>query len=90
MVLYTCKICFKNFKQKGHFIDHTEHRKKPCQPIINDILLSPPTIFKLNEKNIKNAPEKIELNIYKLTNIEQEIKIFQCEMCQSVFTPLEI
>ncbi len=31
MVTYTCPKCLKEFKQKGHFIDHTEKKKKPCQ-----------------------------------------------------------
>jgi hypothetical protein len=30
MVIYTCPNCLKEFKQKGHFIDHTERKKKPC------------------------------------------------------------
>jgi hypothetical protein len=33
MVIYTCPICCKEFKKISHFKDHTENKKKPCQPM---------------------------------------------------------
>ena len=33
MVNYTCEKCNKTFRQKCHYIDHTEHKKKPCNLI---------------------------------------------------------
>jgi uncharacterized Zn-finger protein len=42
MVNYTCTICLKHFKQKGHFIDHTEKRKNPCQPKNIETSIIPP------------------------------------------------
>jgi hypothetical protein len=50
MVEYTCPICNKNFKQKCHFINHTEKKKKPCNPILTKINLVP-------QKSPKNPPK---------------------------------
>ena len=38
MVIYTCLTCNKEFKQKSHYIDHTENKKKPCKQIKNVIV----------------------------------------------------
>jgi hypothetical protein len=32
MVNYTCPTCFKEFDRKSSFLNHTENKKKPCQP----------------------------------------------------------
>jgi hypothetical protein len=37
MVKYMCNVCLKEFKQKGHFIDHTERRKYPCKQIVTNL-----------------------------------------------------
>jgi DNA-directed RNA polymerase subunit RPC12/RpoP len=34
MVNYTCPTCNKEFKQKRHFIEHTQFKKKPCKQIL--------------------------------------------------------
>jgi len=57
MVEYTCPICNKNFKQKCHFINHTERKKKPCKPILTKInLVTPKT-----PKNPPKIPQKSPL-----------------------------
>jgi len=41
MVNYTCERCNKTFRQKCHYIDHTEHKKKPCKSQQNETSIKP-------------------------------------------------
>ena len=37
MVKYSCNICGRSFKQKGHYNNHI-NKKTPCKPIENKII----------------------------------------------------
>jgi hypothetical protein len=73
MVNYVCKNCLKEFKQKCHYIDHTEKRKKPCQQN-NEIIQNYSKLSKTNEILSKNEEilnkcnycTKVFSNIYNL------------------------
>jgi hypothetical protein len=81
MVNYTCNICLKTFKQKGHFVDHVKKRKKPCQPKTN--------IISQNPHNTTQPPQETTQN---LTNTEIENSTTQlkknneCEYCNTKFS----
>ncbi len=63
MVTHTCPICFKEFHKKTHYINHTEHKKKPCKPnisIVNENLQNFAEIdnkFAEINKNLQNFDE---------------------------------
>ncbi len=49
MVNYTCPICNKEFNKKSNFIEHTEKKKKPCKPNLQE--------FAENSKNLQEFAE---------------------------------
>ena len=56
MVKYSCNICGRSFKQKGHYNNHM-NKKTPCQPIENKIIEE-----KIQEK-LKELSEKGDISI---------------------------
>uniref|UniRef100_A0A6C0C5F2 C2H2-type domain-containing protein n=1 Tax=viral metagenome TaxID=1070528 RepID=A0A6C0C5F2_9ZZZZ len=56
MVKYSCEVCGKTFKQKGHYNNHI-NKKTPCKPIENKIIED-----KINEK-IQELSEKGDITI---------------------------
>ncbi len=75
MVLYTCEICNKTFKQKGHYRDHVEKKKKPCQ----QILTNPHKTLTKPSQNLTNFLQKPSfsdnsLNFNNDLNIEPDEK----------------
>ncbi len=90
MVKHICPTCFKEFKKKTHYINHTEHKKKPCKPKEPNLdnNSSNLDIFSQNLPNIQNITEKIII-LDKLKNTESliEPKINQNltneELCQN-------
>jgi len=56
MVKYSCNICGRSFKQKGHYNNHI-NKKTPCQPIENKIIEE-----KIQEK-LKELSEKGDISI---------------------------
>jgi hypothetical protein len=73
MVNYICPKCNKVFKQKGHYVDHTENKKNACDK--SDFLV-PPKSTNLPPKTTKNN-EKIKKE-YTLNNNE-------CNYCEKSF-----
>ena len=79
MVLYTCKNCLKEFKQKCHYIEHTEKRKNPCQEVrINniEIIQNYSNLTKTNEKLSKNMENLNKCNycskeFYNIYNLKK-------------------
>ncbi len=71
MVVHTCLNCGKEFKKKSDFIDHTEKKKKPCQPL-QEI---PPKTAENRRKNQKSA-KKSAKNGEILEYLKNEEKIF--------------
>ena len=45
MVFYTCPKCNKIFTKKSHFLNHAELKKKPCQPIQENLILNNPQLI---------------------------------------------
>jgi len=88
MIKYLCKTCNKEFKQKIHFINHTEKKKYPCNTniVINTsnslkIPQNPsnfpqnPSNFPQNPSLITQKPNKYECNFCKyLTNRKDNFK----------------
>ena len=64
MVEYNCPICNKTFKQKCHFINHTEKKKKLCKPILTKNSQKILKIPQNSSKFLKNKKkEYIQTNI---------------------------
>jgi hypothetical protein len=74
MVTYTCQTCFKTFKQKSHYIDHIEKRKKPCKQQYIE-----------NSQNSQNS-QKILTNICEITNSQKNLGNFECKFCFKTFS----
>lgn len=66
MVSYTCDICYKVFKQKGHYDSH-KARKRPCQK--ND------AIEKLVEQKVQEALAKTNAPDISATQSSQQIEL---------------
>ena len=72
MVKYICNVCLKEFKQKGHFIDHTERRKYPCKQNntnsqkITEVNIKTPDLTENKNEHSCNKCKKSFVNIYSL------------------------
>ena len=72
MVKYICNVCLKEFKQKGHFIDHTERRKNPCKQIntnlqkLTEINNKTPKLTENTNNHNCDKCNKSFVNIYSL------------------------
>ncbi len=78
MVKYTCPTCSKEFTRKSSFIDHTEHKKKPCKPIINiinNIDQKLPFLTNLQQNN-------------QVFSVKNEKKENICKHCDRTFTTI--
>jgi len=84
MTFYTCPVCAKIFKQKSHYSDHINKKKKPCKapiidapkPIINAQLCTNNEIIAPKiEVLVKNNQENTEKNQIKLS----------CDYCNKSF-----
>ncbi len=75
MVKYTCPNCNKDFKQKQHFIEHTEYKKKPC--VRNE------TNSNLFQNNLNNTENSINDN-----NVDknQDNDLNKCKYCHKKFS----
>jgi hypothetical protein len=78
MVKYTCEICKKEFKQKGHYNDHKTKRKKPC---IQKTIIITQESAKNPSNSAKNPPESVKsVDIVKSNNIK-----YKCNFCYKEF-----
>jgi hypothetical protein len=79
MVEYNCINCGKKFKQKCHFINHTEKKKKICvqKSVDPEITYNRPKLVNSDPKEPINNPELVENNIDK-KNI--------CMYCHQIFS----
>ena len=80
MVLYTCKICLKEFNRKCNYINHTENKKTPCKPILQ----IPPTNPQNTPKNPQNPPAILQ-NTKEFPKDSVENNNFTCNFCFSSF-----
>jgi len=80
MVLYTCKICLKEFNRKCNYINHTENKKTPCKPILQ----IPPTNPQNTPKNPQNPPTILQ-NTKEFPKDSVENNNFTCNFCFSSF-----
>ena len=82
MVKYTCDRCGKEFKQKGHLIEH-KNKKKPCIEIINNLqippinLHNPPINFQILPINLQNLSNNFQNN--------DDVQNFYCGYCNKNF-----
>ena len=82
MVNYICPKCNKIFKQKSHYVEHTENKKKPCDK--SDLLVPPiPT-------NTPPIPTNISSNSTNLIDIllkepDPSINNCVCMYCEKTF-----
>ncbi len=85
MVKYTCPTCNKEFKQKQHYIEHTQLKKKPCKPNHQE----PPKSTNDTPILHQNPPESavtFENELDKQTDKIEEDKTNCCMYCNIVFT----
>ncbi len=83
MVNYTCPNCNKEFKQKQHYIEHTQYKKKPCQsfnelnlPKFTDLNQNLPKFTENNPKHECKYCNKTFTTIYTLKrHLERRCKI---------------
>jgi hypothetical protein len=73
MVLYTCKICLKEFNRKCNYINHTENKKIPCKPLNQN----EPSLAKMNHKSTKMNQNELENNDKVLNKTSN----FNCNHC---------
>ncbi len=84
MVKYSCPICNKEFKQKQHYIEHTQYKKKPCIPNINNIknpVQNP--LVNTENKILLHNPKNLQEN-----NFKNEIIVTNnlcCSYCKYIF-----
>ncbi len=93
MVNYICPICSKQFKQKSHYIDHTENKKKPCKPKTNLIIEQIPIFTNFDHKitNIYHNLPKLPKQQEKVENVNNNIDIESlttCKYCYKSFTTI--
>jgi vacuolar-type H+-ATPase catalytic subunit A/Vma1 len=72
MVNYTCPTCYKEFNKKCNFIEHTEHKKKPCKVIAHN-----------GSQNAQNCSQNAENQQLNLQNIQVSL---DCKFCGQVFS----
>ncbi len=84
MVLYKCPTCFKEFDRKCNFIDHTENKKKPCQPIKPNIIIEEIKPAQPNpvepEKLGKNACSYCKFEFSTNSHLNRHIKQNRCKV----------
>jgi hypothetical protein len=91
MVNYICKKCNKNFKQKSHYINHTENKKNPCNDI--DIFLDEQTINSADENSICTTGSTLLTTAIDtlITKIEEnkDNNNCTCVYCNKIFTRMD-
>ncbi len=78
MVIYTCPTCNKEFNKKSNFIEHTQHKKKPCQAIAPKA----PEMLQDAPISSKNPPDREEI----IDEILEDKSVFNCEYCNQIFS----
>jgi len=81
MVNYTCERCNKTFRQKCHYIDHTEHKKKPCKPQQHD----KSNIVQNNANIVQNNTNLVQNNTNLVQNNTNIVQKNACNYCLMIF-----
>ncbi len=92
MVKYICPTCSKEFKQKQHYIEHTQLRKKPCQTITQNYSKILPNTQNYSQNTQKNLQNSIENTIESTDTSQnnpndeiQSISVYDCKYCKKIF-----
>lgn len=90
MVEYECKKCGKIFKQKCHYIDHTEKKKKPCDKENTELFVhtNPHKITENTQNPHKIIENTQNIHIIKSDTINDENNKnkYSCSKCNKVFS----
>ena len=88
MVNYTCPKCNKTFKQKSHYVEHTENKKKPCD---NSDFLVPPKSAKAPPKSAKASLKSANFIdfLFKEPLILNNDNDCVCSYCEKSFTRID-
>ena len=89
MVEHICQNCKKIFKIHTNFINHTEKRKKPCVPILenNVDFMGTMPLIKKHVVPIVNIVENIDVLEENIVKNEKKILVNRtCDYCEKVFT----
>ena len=79
MVNYICPKCNKVFKQKCHYVNHTENKKKPCDK--SDFLVPP--------KSSVPPPTSSEFIDILIKDLEPNNNNCVCTYCEKMFTRID-
>jgi len=82
MVNYICPKCNKVFKQKSHYVEHTENKKYPCDK--SDFLVAP-NCSNLAPNCSKIAPEKYYTNIIDMLDITKKKMLMMLKIIIKIF-----
>ncbi len=88
MVQYTCPNCFKEFKKKSNFLDHTENKKKPCKPNITNITIEHQEDTETHQENTKthqNTPNISESDEKPFDIGKMQFDKNTCRFCYKSF-----